>query len=111
MKVNQIQGDFKGLRDIQKRFNDRIHEHLTKTYSLAKEKPQLLVAVMRIFNNEELTYRELVEKKKALMEENAKQIPEREEKEEENQEFEFGEDDANDDCTLEISEYMILDVL
>lgn len=68
MKVNKIQGDFKGLRDIQKRFNDRINEHLLKTYSLAKDKPQLLVAVMRIFNNEELTYRDLLEKKRALIE-------------------------------------------
>jgi hypothetical protein len=72
LKVTQIQGDFKGLRDIQKRFNDRINEHLTKTYSLAKDKPQLLVAVMRIFNNEEMTYRDLLDRKKALFEENAK---------------------------------------
>jgi hypothetical protein len=36
---------------------------------LAKDKPQLLVAVARIFNNEEATYRELQAKKKALIDE------------------------------------------
>lgn len=68
----------------------------------------MLVAVARIFNNEEITFKDLEQKKKQLIEEYSS-----------NQNFDkttpkddddFTNDKDESDAFLEISEYMILDV-
>ena len=50
---NEIKKRFQGLKDVQKRFNDKVLGIVSKAYYHAKDEPKLLVCAMRITMNEE----------------------------------------------------------
>ena len=58
---NDIKGRFQGLKDVQKRFNDKVLRIVANAYYLAKDEPKLLVCAMRIMMNEERAYEQIKE--------------------------------------------------
>ena len=56
---------FQGLKDVQIRFNERIFQIISNTYQLVKTErgSRLLICALRVVMNEEINYRDIVEKK------------------------------------------------
>jgi len=50
----RIEKKFEGVNELQEKFNERIFSIISRTYSLASERPIDLVRVMRIVKNEEV---------------------------------------------------------
>jgi hypothetical protein len=53
-KLLRIEKKFEGVNELQEKFNERIFSVISRTYSLATERPIDLVRVMRIVKNEEV---------------------------------------------------------
>jgi len=56
-KLLRIEKKFEGVKELQDKFNERIFSVISRTYSLATERPIDLVRVMRIVKNEEVANR------------------------------------------------------
>jgi hypothetical protein len=56
-KLLRIEKKFEGVKELQEKFNERIFSVISRTYSLATERPIDLVRVMRIVKNEEVANR------------------------------------------------------
>jgi hypothetical protein len=52
--LRKIEKKFEGVQELQEKFNERIFSIISRTYSLATEKPVDIVRVMRIVKNEEV---------------------------------------------------------
>ena len=55
-RANEIKKRFQGLKDVQKRFNDKVFGIISKAYYHAKNEPKLLVCALRIMMNEERVF-------------------------------------------------------
>jgi len=53
-KLLRIEKKFEGVNELQEKFNDRIFSIISRTYTLASERPIDIVRVMRIVKNEEV---------------------------------------------------------
>ena len=56
-KLLRIEKKFEGVKELQEKFNERIFSVISRTYSLATERPIDIVRVMRIVKNEEVANR------------------------------------------------------
>ena len=56
-RADEIKKRFQGLKDVQKRFNDKVFGIISKAYYHAKNEPKLLVCALRIMMNEERVYK------------------------------------------------------
>lgn len=65
-RAKRVNEKFHGLKEVQWRFNERIFQIISKTYTLAKKRPQLLVCALRVIMNEETAYTELPQQKNNL---------------------------------------------
>ena len=52
--MTKIEEKFRGVYEIQTRFNNRVFEILKKHFGLARSAPSDIVRVMRIVKNEEI---------------------------------------------------------
>jgi hypothetical protein len=65
-KLQQIKEHFRAVRELERNFHEHvIHGNLQNIHALAKKNPSLLVKVLRVIENEEVTSFSLQQKQQA----------------------------------------------
>jgi hypothetical protein len=73
VKLARIREHFRAVRELELMFHEQVIQgNLQNTHNLAKKNPQLLVRVLRVIENEEVTNESLNAKKREAAEEEQK---------------------------------------